>query len=58
MKISFKNFNKTKILQILQKIKLNKDPNPKILQRDSKKLVKIENKIKRNKQISKMMLYI
>ena len=32
MKISFKNFNKTKILQILQKIKLNKDPNPKILQ--------------------------
>ena len=58
MKISFKNFNKTKILQILQKIKLNKDPNPKILQRDSKKLVKIENKIKRNKQILKMMLYI
>ena len=58
MKISFKNFNKTKILQILQKIKLNKDLNQKILQKDSKKLVKIENKIKRNKLILKMMLYI
>ena len=58
MKISFKNFNKTKILQILQKIKLNKDLNQKISQRDSKKLVRIENKIKRNKPILMMILFI
>ena len=57
MKIFSKKFNKTRILQILQKIRLNKGQNQKILLKDKKKLLRIENKIKKNKLILKMILY-